>query len=448
MVIDSPSALELNDIQRGVLHPRPSPYVGTYLLLRIADRRVGRALLRRLIPVIASAAEPMNADGDTWVSASLSFQGLRALGVPESSLASFPLEFQQGMAARATILGDIDESSPVHWETPLGTRDVHVALVALSPDEARRDALLRQVEWAYPPVEGVQVIYRQDAHVLASGREPFGFKDGIGQPAVEGSPIMGSNRLERALKAGEFVLGYPDETGELAATPQPDVLGRNGTYVVFRKLHQQVAAFRQYLRANGASPLEQLVLSAKMMGRWPSGAPLVLAPDQDDPALGQDRARNNEFLYHVDDLKGLRCPAGAHARRANPRDAFQDELIGTNRLHRMIRRSTTYGPPLPEGVLEDDGADRGLVFVAVGAHLKRQFEFVQTQWVNDGIFRGAPGEKDPIVGPNDGTGAFIIPRQPVRRRIWGLPRFVINRGGEYCFTPGLRALAWLAELDT
>jgi len=438
----------LDDIQRGVLHPRPSPYVGTYLLLRIADRRVGRALLQQLIPVIASAADPMNPEGDTWVSVSLTFQGLRALGVPEDSLASFPLEFRQGMAARAATLGDVDESSPVHWEKPFGTGNVHVAVVALSPDEARRDALLRRVERAYPPVEGVRVMYRQDAHVLASGREPFGFKDGIGQPAVEGSPIMGSNRLECALKAGEFVLGHRDETGELAATPQPDVLGRNGTYVVFRKLHQRVAAFRQYLRSNADGAEEQTLLSAKMMGRWPSGAPLVLAPDHDEPALGQDRARNNEFVYHDDDLKGLRCPAGAHARRANPRDAFKDELIGINRLHRMIRRSTTYGPPLPEGVLEDDGADRGIVFVAVGAHLKRQFEFVQTQWVNDGIFRGAPGEKDPIVGPNDGTGAFTIPRQPVRRRIGGLPRFVINRGGEYCFTPGLRALAWLAELDT
>jgi deferrochelatase/peroxidase EfeB len=213
--------LELDDIQRGVLHPRPSPYVGSYLLLRIADRRVGRALLQRLIPVIASAAEPMNPNGDTWVSVSLTFQGLRALGVPEDSLASFPLEFQQGMAARAAILGDVDESSPVHWETPLGTRDVHVAVVVLSPDEARRDALLERVEKAYPTVEGVKVIYRQDARVLPTGREPFGFKDGISQPAVEGSPIAGTNHMERPLKAGEFVLGYPDETGAMAATPNP-----------------------------------------------------------------------------------------------------------------------------------------------------------------------------------------------------------------------------------
>jgi Dyp-type peroxidase family len=352
------------------------------------------------------------------------------------------------MAARAVILGDVDESSPVHWETPLGTSDVHVAVVALSPDETGRDALVDRVEAAYPAVEGVTMMYRQDARVLPGGREPFGFKDGISQPGVEGSPVPVSNRLELPLKVGEFVLGYTDETGGLAATPQPNVLGRNGTFVVFRKLHQRVAAFRQYLCTSTASPQEQTLLSAKMMGRWPSGAPLVLSPDRDDTALGEDPADNNAFLYHVDDPRGFRCPAGAHVRRANPRDSFQGELIGINRLHRMIRRSTTYGPPLPEGVLEDDGADRGIIFVAVGAHLKRQFEFVQTQWLNDGIFQGAPADKDPIVGPNDGTGGFTIPRQPVRRRIRGLPRFVVNRGGEYYFTPGLRALAWLAELET
>ena len=123
----------------------------------------------------------------------------------------------------------------------------------------------------------------------------------------------------------------------------------------------------------------------------------------------------------------------------------------------MIRRGTAYGPPLPPGVLEDDGADRGLMFAFVGAHLGRQFEFVQSQWINDGVFFGAGDEKDPIVGSNDvgsndgGSNdgeAFTIPRRPVRRRLKGLPRFVINRGGEYCFMPGLRALRWLAELKT
>jgi deferrochelatase/peroxidase EfeB len=114
----------------------------------------------------------------------------------------------------------------------------------------------------------------------------------------------------------------------------------------------------------------------------------------------------------------------------------------------MIRRGTSYGPALPDGVLEDDGIDRGIVFVSAGAHLKRQFEFVRTQWLNDGIFFGAPDVKDPLVGPNDGSGTFTIPQRPIRRRLQDLPPFVATRGGEYFFVPGLRALRWLAELTT
>ena len=114
----------------------------------------------------------------------------------------------------------------------------------------------------------------------------------------------------------------------------------------------------------------------------------------------------------------------------NPRDSA---IIGAVRLHRMIRRGTNYGPPLPAGVLEDDGADRGLIFAFVGAHLDRQFEFVQREWVSDGRFIGAPAEKDPLVNSSDGR-EFTIPK-PIRR-LKGLPAFVVNRGGEYCFMPG------------
>src|SRR5207244_1010796 len=131
--------------------------------------------------------------------------------------------------------------------------------------------------------------------------------------------------------------------------PTPDALGRNGTYIVFRKLHTRVAAYRQYLRAKASSSDEEALLGAKMAGRWQSGAPLALSPEHDDPELGGDRDRNNDFLYK-DDLRGFKCPAGAHARRANPRDALDHEMSVNVRLHRMIRRGTSYGPMLPEGV--------------------------------------------------------------------------------------------------
>jgi len=140
MTTDPSSRLELDDIQNGALHPRPSPYVGVYILLRIDERRAGRELLRRLLPALASATDPADRGKQAWVSAGLTFQGLKAMGVPQDSLDSFPEAFQQGMAARAELLGDVGESGPQHWESPLGSQDVHVVLSALSPDAARRSS--------------------------------------------------------------------------------------------------------------------------------------------------------------------------------------------------------------------------------------------------------------------------------------------------------------------
>ena len=445
MTRDAETGLELADIQSGVLRPRPTPYAATYIVFRIDDRKAGRELMRRASAVVTSAANPTSPVADTWVSVALTFQGLRALGVPAESLDSLAWEFRQGMAARAKELGDTDESSPEHWERPLGTPDVHVVLVTVSPDAPRLEAALERARRAYQELSpGITAIWRQDCHALPTETEPFGFRDGISHPAIEGSGIPGTNPREQPLKAGEFVLGYLDEMGGIQRT-EPEILGRNGTYIVFRKLHQRVAAFRQYLKANSTSPEEEELLAAKMMGRWRSGAPLALSPIHDDPALGADPRRNNDFLYESEDAAGFKTPGGSHIRRTNPRDA---SVAGVTRIHRMIRRGTAYGPPLPDGVLEEDGADRGLMFAFVGAHLGRQFEFVQSQWINDGVFFGAGAAKDPIVGSNREGDSFTVPRRPVRRRLQGLPRFVVTRGGEYGFMPGLRALRWLAELQS
>ncbi|MFI5897912.1 Dyp-type peroxidase [Actinoplanes sp. NPDC051513] len=436
--------LDLDDIQAGALHERPSPYVGTYVLLHVSDRQDGRDLLRRLIPLLSPARAVVGRTPPAWLTVALTYHGLRALGVPEESLESFAPEFRQGMAARAEQLGDVGESGPEHWEAPLGSPDVHIALATLAPDRDALDDAVARARAAQEEFPGVEVIWRQDCYQLPTGRTSFGFKDGIGQPSVEG---LAERPGESPIKAGEFVLGYPDETGSTAPMPVPDVLGRNGTYVVFRKLHTRVAAYRRYLRERAADRREEELLGAKMVGRWQSGAPLALTPDKDDPELGADPRRNNDFAYG-DDVRGLKCPAGAHARRANPRDALDHEGAVDVRLHRMIRRGTSYGPMLPDGVLEDDGADRGIIFVFAGAHPRRQFEFVKTQWINDGIFIGAPQESDPLVGPHDGAGIFTIPRRPIRRRLRDLPPFVVTRGGEYCFAPSLSGLRWLAGLTT
>src|ERR687890_55382 len=440
-------ALDLDDVQAGALHERPSPYVGTYVLLRVNDPQDGRDLVRRLIPLLSPARSVLGRAASAWMTLAFTYQGLKALGVPQESLDSFAPEFRQGMAARAVELGDVGASGPDHWEKPLGSPDVHIALATLATDQASLDELVERARRAHDEFPGIDVIWRQDCYQLATGRTSFGFRDGIGQPAVEGVGTPPTNPAEAPIKAGEFILGYPDETGALPPMPTPDVLGRNGTYVVFRKLHTRVAAYRQYLRERAASRREEAMLAAKMVGRWQSGAPLAVRPERDDPQLGVDPRRNNDFGYR-DDPRGFKCPAGAHARRANPRDALDDDGSVNVRLHRMIRRGTNYGPMLPEGVLEDDGEDRGIIFVFAGVHLKRQFEFVKTQWLNDGIFIGAPAEKDPLVGPKEGSSSFTIPQRPIRRRLQELPPFVVTRGGEYCFAPGLRALRWLGELTT
>ncbi len=438
--------LELDDIQGGALHPRPSPYVGTHLLLRIDDRAAGRELVRRLLPLIGSARATPDPAAEAWITVAFTYNGLKALGVPRDSLESFVPEFRQGMAARAAELGDVGRSAPEHWEPPLGTPDVHVAVAVLSASAERLETMAERARSAQEQLPGVEVIWRQECYQLPTGRTSFGFKDGIGQPAIEGSGIPSTNPLQRPIKPGEFILGYPDESGSPPPMPTPAVLGQNGTYIVFRKLHTRVAAYRRYLREKAASREDEALLGAKMVGRWQSGAPLTVSPDRDDPELGADGTRNNAFLYG-DDPRGFKCPAGSHARRANPRDSFDDDGGVDVRLHHMIRRGTSYGPMLPDGVLEDDGQDRGIIFVFAGSHLKRQFEFVKTQWLNDGIFIGAPKEADPLVGQTSST-AFTIPRRPIRRRLQDVPPFVVTRGGEYCFAPGLRALRWLGELET
>jgi Dyp-type peroxidase family len=432
--------LELGDIQSGVLRPRPSPYAATYVIVRIDDPAAGRELIRRLADVVTPASASASVTGDSWASVALTCEGLKAIGLPDASLESFAWEFQQGMAARAEAIGDVGESAAEHWEAPFGHAGVHLVLVGLAPDEDRLEAAVTRGRDAIADIAGVTPIWRQDCRAQADEREPFGFRDGISNPAIEGSGVPPTNPLDPPLKAGELVLGYRDELGGFPPAPTPDVLGRNGSYVAFRKLHQRVAAFRQYLRDNASGPDDEELLAAKMMGRWKSGAPLALSPDHDDPELGADAARRNAFLYRDDDPTGYKTPRGSHARRGNPRDS---EVAGSVRLHHMVRRGTRYGPPLPEGVLEDDGVDRGTMFAFVGAHLKRQFEFVQSEWVGGGEFLGLGDAKDPVLG--SGGGDFQVPRRPIPRRVHGLPHFVVTRGGEYAFLPSLSALRWLAD---
>jgi len=437
--------IEVSDIQATVLRPRPSPYKGEYVVLRIDDAVQGREMLSRILPHVAPAVDWWAPTLPGWLGIAFTYHGLKALGVSEASLESFPSEFREGMAARASVLNDVGANAPANWEYPFGTEDMHVALAIYSKDAQSLETVLERARQSHHELPGISVVYRLKFSELPEGRNPFGFKDGLHNPHVEGSGILVHPGYGPQIKAGEFIMGYPDELGETCTSPEPDVLRRNGTFLAFRKFHTRVAEFRKYIREQASSPDEEELIAAKMVGRWRSGAPLALAPERDDAKLGADADRNSCFSYE-DDMQGLKCPFSSHIRRVNPRDALKDDLVAIN-LHYFLRRGTNYGAPLPEGVLEDDGVDRGGVFLLIGAHLRPQFEFVQSQWVTDGNFISHGTEQDPILGTDVREGIFTIPRHPVRRRLHGLPQFVTVRGGEYCFMPGLRALKWLANPD-
>jgi Dyp-type peroxidase family len=293
---------------------------------------------------------------------------------------------------------------------------------------------------------GVSVLAMQDFGAQPGDLNPLGYKDGIDQPAIEGSGVEPLPGQGRPIKAGEFILGYPGEAGVPLPMPQPDILGRNGTFVGFRKYQSRVGAFNRFLRANGSTEEERELLAAKLVGRWRSGAPLTLAPDVANPALGADPQRNNDFNY-ARDPRGLQVPLGSHIRRMNPRDTHLSRLTDVN-IHRLIRRGTTYGEPYDPNALseEDDKVPRGAYFLFISAKAMATIEFLQQEWINDGNFIGVGGEHDPIIGLQDEGATFTIPREPVRRRLHGIETFNVLRGGEYFFMPSLSALRWLAEL--
>lgn len=437
--------LELHDIQGTVLNNRPMPYFGAYVCFRINDAEEARTMLRRLIPRVSSAADWAAPKDDAWLNLAFTWEGLRRIGLSQEILDGFPIEFRQGMAARSAFLGDVGRSAPAAWDFPHGNNGFHAGLLVMASTPEGRDAKLAIGRAALEGLKGIEVVARLDVGVPPTLREHFGFADGISRPFIEGQggePLPGQGT---PTKAGEFILGYENELGQLATGPGPEALWRNGTYVAIRKIYQNVAAFRQYLRQSAKDSAGQELVAAKMMGRWRSGCPLALAPDADNPAIVADPQRNNDFAYFDEDLNGQKTPVGCHIRRVNPRDGLQATMANA-RLHRLVRRGAAYGPMLPEDATEDDGQDRGIVLALINANPGRQFEFVQSQWVNDGDFVSQGLRSDPIIGRRDRADDFAYPAKPVRRRLTGLPDFTATRGGEHVFLPGLGGLRWLAGM--
>ena len=453
---------ERDDIQGLVVSGYGHLPLAAYVLLEIKKPAAARAWLAELVGDVTTASG--KSDGPA-LNVALTASGLRKLGLPDDVLRGFSGEFLAGMAddVRSRFLGDVDENAPEAWSwgAPTG-QPIDLALLLYAADARTLRALVKRHSEQLAR-RGLAVVQRLDA--TSDEREHFGFRDGISQPAVEG---LRAGSPDQTVKTGEFVLGYRNEYGLLTERPlvarerDPAALlppaaedsarrdlGRNGTYLVFRQLSQDVPGFWRFVDQQGGNGHgSRTALAAKMVGRWPNGAPLVLAPDFDSPALSMA----NEFRYFESDPDGLHCPLGAHVRRSHPRDSLDpnpgsDKSVAVGKRHRILRRGRKYGPPLTaDAALNGHAGDkqvRGLHFICLCANIARQFEFVQHTWVNNPKFKGLYEDADPIMGP---TGrAFTVQASPVRKRYTALPSFVQTRGGAYFFLPGLRALQYVAR---
>jgi Dyp-type peroxidase family len=469
------------------------------LFLRIEDASRCRAWLRELASGVLTPADPVEhqrkarVEGRDYsrVNLALTPRGLAALGLPEEVLATLPFELRDGMARRAREhLRDVGANDPEAWQLG-GTRfedDLHVLLLLYAADGARMDRLLHDHRFLAQQ-QGLREVHVQRGRREHRPGDPpgffrdhFGFLDGLSQPRIEGfqDPAGHPRDYDRPVRRGEFILGHPNEYEEYplspcvperlgaahALPPSPGRegwrdLGHNGSYLVLRKLEQDVEAFESFLGRNASlapegTPANQREwLAAKLVGRWRNGAPLVAAKrcplhrllpflfrgDKAKPppvSRASTRGIDNGFLYARDDRHGQGCPVTAHARRCNPRDALppsRKASLEVTRRHRLLRRGFNY---------EDDGA-RGLLFLALNTSLGRQFEFVQRSWVHFDQLGGVEGAEDPLSG--DGGGRLLIPQRPVRQCVADLERFTTTRGGGYFFLPSLKALRFLASLE-
>jgi Dyp-type peroxidase family len=455
------ATLELDDIQGLVARGYGTLPAATFVLLRIDDPAAARAWLASMAGEVATAER---GDRSQAVHVALSSSGLRGLGLPEGSLAGFPDEFAGGMTTdhRRRILGDVGESAPELWRWGGPANSVDAVLLLYAEGQAGLESLAdRHAGAAALAAAGLAEVRRLDTSPL-TGTEPFGFRDGISQPLIAelGPPDRPGPPLH-TVRSGEFVLGYQNQYGQVAESPTVAAaddpgrvlprtddpgradLGRNGSYLVLRQLAQDVDGFRRFIDQVGqavgrADPDAGARLAAKMVGRWPDGAPLTRSPGRP--------ADDNDFGYAEGDAAGLGCPLGAHIRRANPRDALDPEAgpeqsVRSVNRHRLLRRGRAYGDPSAPG-------ERGIHFMCLNANIARQFEFVQHTWLNNPKFAGLYDDTDPLVVTHQGdTGrTFTVQARPFRQRVTGLPAFVTVRGGAYFFLPGIRALRFLAGL--
>lgn len=436
--------LELDDIQQ-ILVTRVPALTGRYEFLSFHNQEDARIWLQTILPKVHSAKETAEKldENQRWVSVAFTERGLKMLGIAEEELQKFPEEFRQGMVHRAGVIGDTGNNAPENWVDNTNSPELCAIIILFARNEEARLKATEEHRKLLETCPGVKMLSGIDLQAIPPfdyAHDHFGYRDRISQPVMKGTGEVPTPGSGDPLEPGEFILGYKAEDGLVSGSTMPQELVKNGTFMAYRRLQEHVGAFRDFLKSNGDTPEEQELIAAKLMGRWRSGAPLTLAPEKDDKELAADYSRNNDFNYKEKDPLGYAVPLGAHIRRMNPRDT----AVNMNR-RRMIRRGATYGSYLPEN-MPDDGEDRGIAAFILCASLVRQFEFAQNVWVNDKNFHELKNERDPIIGNQDGTLEYKIPKKPIKKTIRGLPAFTTVRGGGYFFLPGLRALKNLAGL--
>lgn len=469
-------------IMRGYGH---KPF-GEYMMLRITDVSLARPWVAQipLTPAVSASRHHSRADQDPFVNVALTHSGMVALELDDALIEQFPIEFIEGShhSTRSRTLGDLGPSAPQHWRWGSAENPVHLCLMVYASTRASRTQWVERFA-DQARAHGLELVASISGDQLPGRKEHFGFRAGIAQPVIAGSGR--DEAMFNTIPAGEILLGYEDAYGNNTHPPtvhreresQFD-FGRDGSFMVVRQLAQDVEGFWRYARASGelgvvdGDGVDATVAAAsKMVGRWPSGASLVLHPEADP----EDTALQNEdrFAYRDparDDSSGARCPFGAHIRRANPRDwaLAADRAISMRRAnrHRIIRRGRPYGPAIVADMqapqLAEIGpeqppseAERGLAFICFNASIRRQFEFIQQQWVNNPHFSGLSSDPDPIVGAQPGpesgitTSRFSVQSDMQRLgpspRCPEMPRFVEVRGSAYFFMPSLSAVRALDD---
>jgi len=453
------SRLNETDIQGFVLRGYNMP-VARYLFLRFEGAHRARTLIGKLLSQVTTGQRWDGGKPESTMNIAFTHRGLQHLELPDATLLSFPVEFQQGMRHRAGILGDSGVNSPDRWDKIWREDHVHAWIGVNGLTAEALDARCAHLQAVVDETGGATIVDAQDAAAVVINGKPctgehFGYTDGFGNPdyiGIERSTQPGQGKLLpngtwAPLATGELLLGYADEAGELPVAPIPHLLASNGTFMVYRKLHQNVATFRDYLDKQAAlygGGKEKL--AAKFIGRWRDGTPLELSPSGPDPTIVSDPNRSTDFTYGAD-AEGTRCPIGAHIRRVHPRDAFgfNGQLINRRRI---TRRGLPYGRFVPEGEPVSDTEERGIIFMVLNASLSRQFEFVQQQWVQYGNDSHLGNDKDVLLGNHGGRGRFVVQGEAnltnppfVCSR---LPDFVQLRGGDYFFLPSITALGMIA----